>query len=142
MNSATAFIVAVLLASSTYASAQIDLSPRTRPAYRINWENIQEDFAFDGQYAPKDGGGYAKAIYFLRQHDGALSTTAGMVLYLRPEHDGKQNPSGSIIAAYEYDDDGVRLVNQFRFKYTSNSIIDDKWVFILKGVGRTGARVY
>ena len=142
MNLGTACGVSVLLVSSTFASAQIDLSPRTRPAYRINWENIQEDLAFDGKYAPKDGRGYTKAIYFLQQHDGSLSSTAGMVLYLRPEHDGKRNPSGSIIAAYEYDDDGVRLVNQFRFQYTSNSIIDDKWVFLLKGVGRTGVRIY
>ena len=142
MNPATAFSVAVFLVSSSNASAQIDLSPRTSPAYQINWENIHEVFAFDGKYAPKRGGGYTQAIYFLQQHDGTLSATAGMVLYLRPEHDVKHNPSGSIIAAYEYDDDGVRLVNQFRFQYTANSITDDKWVFLLKKVVRTSARMY
>jgi hypothetical protein len=64
-----------------------------------------------------------------------------MILYLRPEHDGKHSPEGAIICAYEFDQDGIRLVNQFRFKYTANSILDGPWVYILKGIGKTGATV-
>lgn len=142
MNSVTAFGAAAFLVSSAFAKAQIDQTPRSRPAYRINWENIQEEMAFDGKYEPKDGRGYTKAIYYMKLDDGTTSKNVGLVLYLRPEHDGKRSPKGSIIAAYRYDDDGVRLVNQYRFKFTSKTVTDDPWVFALVGVGKTGARLY
>ncbi len=141
MKIGSSFAATFAFLCSIYGFAQVDLQPRSRPTHRINWEDIREELAFDQKYAPKDGFGYKTALYFLKKTDGTLSSSSGMVLYLRSEFDEKRSPEGAIIAAYEFDEDGVRLVNQFRFKYTTKSVIDGPWVFVLKGIGQTGVTV-
>jgi len=135
------FVLAASLLFSHLAFAQHEVPRPEKSAYRINWEDIREDLAFDRKYAPADGWGYTRAVYYSKLTDGTISNLICIVLYLRAEHDGKRSPKGSIIAAYECDKDGVRLVNHFRFKYTDNAVVDGQWSFIRKYISQTGNKM-